>query len=108
MAELAPQDKGGSYVRPSYNFDGRIGDTNFPDEAGRYHLYGGNACPWCHRAVLALNLLEVTKEEVSVTYLEVRSFVRFPSCPRSPPTKGRSRACQSRGMGGLLLLLRSS
>jgi len=70
MAELAPQDKGGSYVRLSYNFDGRIGDTNFPDEAGRYHLYGGNACPWCHRAVLALNLLEVTKEEVSVTYLE--------------------------------------
>lgn len=25
-------------------------------EAGRYHLYAGNACPWCHRALLAIAL----------------------------------------------------
>lgn len=25
-------------------------------EAGRYHLYVGNACPWCHRVLLALAL----------------------------------------------------
>ncbi len=23
-------------------------------ESGRYHLYIGNACPWCHRVLLAL------------------------------------------------------
>lgn len=23
-------------------------------ESGRYHLYVGNACPWCHRVLLAL------------------------------------------------------
>eukprot|EP00957_Ditylum_brightwellii_P046736 3546598-Ditylum_brightwellii.AAC.1 len=42
MAELAPQDKTGSYKRPSYSFGGKIGgaDGRYPDEAGRYHLYG--------------------------------------------------------------------
>ena len=25
-------------------------------EAGRYHVYLGNACPWCHRVLLALAL----------------------------------------------------
>jgi len=23
-------------------------------ESGRYHIYIGNACPWCHRVLLAL------------------------------------------------------
>lgn len=46
MAELAPQDKKGSYTRPSYGFGGKIGvDKRFPDEPGRYHLYIGNPCP---------------------------------------------------------------
>ena len=27
------------------------------DDACRYHLYVGNACPWCHRVLLALALL---------------------------------------------------
>lgn len=25
-------------------------------ESGRYHLYVGNACPWCHRVLMALVL----------------------------------------------------
>ena len=41
MAELAPQAKNGSYSRPSYTFEGRIGDKTFPDEPGRYHLFVG-------------------------------------------------------------------
>ena len=45
MVELAPQDKSGSYTRPTYAFKNKIGDNNFPDEAGRYHLYVGNPCP---------------------------------------------------------------
>ena len=45
MVELAPQSKSGSYTRPKYSFNSRIGDANFPDEGGRYHLYVGNPCP---------------------------------------------------------------
>jgi len=45
MAELAPQDKTGSYQRPSYTFDGKIGTPQHPDEPGRYHVYLGNPCP---------------------------------------------------------------
>ncbi|KAL4857982.1 Glutathionyl-hydroquinone reductase PcpF [Chlorella vulgaris] len=54
MTELAPQSKDGTYQRPTYNFQGTIGSPDFPFEAGRYHLYVGNACPWCHRVLLAL------------------------------------------------------
>lgn len=25
-------------------------------ESGRYHVYVGNACPWCHRVLLVLAL----------------------------------------------------
>jgi putative glutathione S-transferase len=48
------QSKDGTYQRPTYNFQGTIGSPEFPFEAGRYHLYVGNACPWCHRVLLAL------------------------------------------------------
>lgn len=69
MAELAPQDQTGSYQRPKYSFDGRIGDSKFPFEAGRYHLYVGNPCPWCHRVVLALKLLDLD-DAIGMTRLE--------------------------------------
>jgi glutathionyl-hydroquinone reductase len=32
------------------------GSTEFPAEAGRYHLYVSWACPWAHRAVIARRL----------------------------------------------------
>ncbi|KAK9916212.1 hypothetical protein WJX75_000127 [Coccomyxa subellipsoidea] len=54
MKELAPQTKDGSYARPTYKLKGVIGSPEFPAETGRYHLYVGNACPWCHRVLLAL------------------------------------------------------
>ncbi|CAL5225669.1 g8532 [Coccomyxa viridis] len=54
MKELAPQTKDGSYARPTYNLKGVVGSPEFPVESGRYHLYVGNACPWCHRVLLAL------------------------------------------------------
>jgi putative glutathione S-transferase len=69
MAELAPQDETGNYQRPSYKFQGRLGTTEFPDEAGRYHLYLGNPCPWCHRCLLAVNLLNL-RDGISLTRLE--------------------------------------
>jgi len=30
------------------------GSTDFKPEAGRYHLYVANNCPWCHRYVAIL------------------------------------------------------
>ncbi|CAB9500596.1 Glutathionyl-hydroquinone reductase [Seminavis robusta] len=70
MAELAPQDKDGRYTRPSYSFENFIGKTpSFPDEPGRYHLYVGNPCPWCHRARLVVNILGFDSQEISVTQL---------------------------------------
>jgi putative glutathione S-transferase len=45
MAELAPQDKTGSYQRPKYNFAKTIGSKQLPAQAGRYHVYVGNPCP---------------------------------------------------------------
>lgn len=32
-------------------------------EPGRYHVYTGNPCPWCHRVVLALFLLGLTNTD---------------------------------------------
>jgi putative glutathione S-transferase len=48
------QSKDGTYQRPSYSFKDQLGSPGFPLEKGRYHLYVGNACPWCHRVLLAL------------------------------------------------------
>eukprot|EP00199_Chlamydomonas_sp_CCMP681_P002098 CAMPEP_0119108678 /NCGR_PEP_ID=MMETSP1180-20130426/15599_1 /TAXON_ID=3052 ORGANISM="Chlamydomonas cf sp, Strain CCMP681" /NCGR_SAMPLE_ID=MMETSP1180 /ASSEMBLY_ACC=CAM_ASM_000741 /LENGTH=403 /DNA_ID=CAMNT_0007094323 /DNA_START=93 /DNA_END=1304 /DNA_ORIENTATION=- len=58
VKELAPQDKTGAYVRPSYAMElkGHAGDAKYPAESGRYHVYVGNACPWCHRVLLVLVL----------------------------------------------------
>jgi len=33
------------------------GSTEFPLEAGRYHLYVARACPWAHRTIIARRLL---------------------------------------------------
>lgn len=34
-----------------------VGDTEFSAEAGRYHLFVALNCPWCHRVILARNVL---------------------------------------------------
>ena len=63
MTELAPRDKTtGDYKRPTYGFDNAISsetDAEFPVAAGRYHVYVGNPCPWCHRVRLVVNLLDL-------------------------------------------------
>ncbi|MGB7101735.1 MAG: glutathione S-transferase family protein [Xanthobacteraceae bacterium] len=55
--------KGGAFVRPATVFRAFIsadGSPPFPVEAGRYHLYVANPCPWCHRTMIfhALKRLE--------------------------------------------------
>jgi glutathionyl-hydroquinone reductase len=74
MAELAPQDKSGSYQRPAYTFSSESAKDKrtsvLADEVGRYHLYVGNPCPWCHRTLLASKILGITTEQLGVTRLE--------------------------------------
>jgi glutathionyl-hydroquinone reductase len=57
MTELAPQDRQGNYQRPQYGFHNTLNSINFPLEAGRYHVYVGNPCPWCHRVRLVVTIL---------------------------------------------------
>lgn len=47
----------GEFVRGVSKFRSRIGDPDFPAEAGRYHLFVAFNCPWCHRVTLARNAL---------------------------------------------------
>lgn len=56
MKELAPQNKSGGYSRPTYTFQNPIGSPEFPEESGRYVLYLGNPCPWCHRVLMTAHL----------------------------------------------------
>jgi len=69
ILELAPQDKNGAYVRSGYNLrNGEIGDTQFEAEPGRYHVYVGNPCPWCHRVSLAHTLYQLKQDDVSISH----------------------------------------
>mmetsp|Transcript_2970 Transcript_2970/g.9092 ORF Transcript_2970/g.9092 Transcript_2970/m.9092 type:complete len:344 (+) Transcript_2970:114-1145(+) len=68
MNELAPSGPDGEYRRPVASRRRPKPDENFPAEAGRYTLYGGVACPWCHRVFLALALFGI-KDQVAVEWL---------------------------------------
>jgi glutathionyl-hydroquinone reductase len=45
------------------------GSSEFPAEAGRYHLYVCLACPWSHRAVLGRRLKGL-EEAISISYAD--------------------------------------
>ena len=47
----------GEFVRGLSGFRGAIGDAEFPAEPDRYHLFVALNCPWCHRVILARNVL---------------------------------------------------
>jgi glutathionyl-hydroquinone reductase len=57
QTDAAARRARGEFVRGVSGFRNAIGDADFPAEPGRYHLYVALNCPWCHRAVLARNLL---------------------------------------------------
>ncbi len=49
------QSERGSFQRQESMFRGWVrqdGSTEFPPEAGRYHLYVSLACPWAHRTII--------------------------------------------------------
>ncbi|KAK9805972.1 hypothetical protein WJX73_010019 [Symbiochloris irregularis] len=66
MKELAPQTADGAYARPSYQFNSGQLTQQLREDSGRYHIYVGNACPWCHRVSLAV-LLRGLAPHVGVT-----------------------------------------
>ncbi|KAL3930557.1 MAG: hypothetical protein SGBAC_011713, partial [Bacillariaceae sp.] len=80
MTELAPQDKTGSYQRPKYSFSRTLGSKQFPIEAGRYHVYVGNPCPWCHRVRLVAKFLrlETIQDSRNKSLLEMTTLVDDP------------------------------
>jgi hypothetical protein len=51
-AEVAGAHSQGAFIRPDSKHRKWItvdGSSGFKAEAGRYHLYVANNCPWCHR-----------------------------------------------------------
>lgn len=48
---------------------GSSGDAGFKAEAGRYHLYVSDACPWAHRTVLFRKLKKL-ESVISISYVE--------------------------------------
>lgn len=70
LAELAPQSAEGAYVRPAPQTGGAT--PEWParlSSSGRYHVYLGNACPWCHRVGITLALRGL-RGAVGVTTLD--------------------------------------
>ncbi len=60
QTDAAERRAKGEFVRGISGFRARLGDADFPAEAGRYHLYVALNCPWCHRVSLARNILGLT------------------------------------------------
>ena len=53
------QNEQGAFVRQGDAFRGWIradGSSEFPAQAGRYHLYVSLACPWAHRTIITRKL----------------------------------------------------
>lgn len=71
MAQLAPSDREGAYVRPDSQFRDRVshaGETPYLAATGRYRLYVGKSCPWAHRTLLVRSLKGL-EDAISVVLL---------------------------------------
>lgn len=56
----------GAWERSRSTVRHRIGDTDFPAETGRYHLFVAWNCPWAHRALLTRAIKGL--EDITVSY----------------------------------------
>ncbi len=80
MAQLAPRNQSGEYIRTESTFRGWVGaDTDFPPESGRYALIVGQGCPWAHRTLVVRSLkgLEQAIAVVSVSPSATSGFWVF-------------------------------
>jgi putative glutathione S-transferase len=71
----ASEAKDGSFVRPDAKIrnwitatgePGPTGEGGFKAEAGRYHLYVADSCPWAHRTII-FRLLKGLEDMISVS-----------------------------------------
>jgi len=65
-------DKGKSFQRPVYRFQGRItadGSSGYPAAPGRYHLYISWGCPWAQRTAI-VRKLKGLEDVVSLSYVD--------------------------------------
>src|SRR3569623_3161522 len=63
---------GGRFVRPASNFRAWVtadGSSDYPADAGRYHLYDSLACPWAHRTVIFRKLKRL-EDVIGMTEVE--------------------------------------
>ncbi len=79
---------GGRFVRQASAFRGQIradGSSEFPAEAGRYHLYVSLACPWAHRTLI-FRALKGLEQAISISVVHPLmgaqgwSFQEGPGC----------------------------
>ena len=65
-------NKGTSFQRPVYRFQGRItadGSSGYPAVPGRYHLYISWGCPWAQRTAI-VRKLKGLDDVVSLSYVD--------------------------------------
>jgi glutathionyl-hydroquinone reductase len=57
MAQMAPPNPSGEYIRPESAFHDRIGpNSTYLPATGRYRLFVGMGCPWAHRTLIVRGL----------------------------------------------------
>ena len=62
----------GSFRRQESTFRHWVSDdgsTDFPLEAGRYHLYVARACPWAHRTIIGRKLMGL-EDAIGISFLD--------------------------------------
>src|ERR1700679_3628981 len=67
----AAETSGGAFVRQESRFRRWVtadGSSDFPAEAGRYHLYVARACPWAHRTLIGRMLMGL-EDAISVSFV---------------------------------------
>ena len=65
-------ERGQSFQRPRYRFQGRItadGGSGYRAEPGRYHLYIAWGCPWAQRTAIVRKLVGL-EDVVSLSYVD--------------------------------------
>jgi putative glutathione S-transferase len=69
---LAREQSNGAFKRQESQFRRWVSDdgsTEFPAQAGRYHLYVARACPWAHRTIIARYLMGL-EDAIGISFLD--------------------------------------
>lgn len=72
MAQFPAEQSDGEFVRQDDQFRDWVraaGSSEYPAEAGRYHLYVSLACPWAHRTIIARRLKKL-EEVIGMTVVD--------------------------------------